>query len=358
MESESTAREINNPNKPKEIVDQESVQSPVRRRLITGFLKGGVLGVSGLALGQEVFSDEHSIVTDSGVFIPLYERHDVGIQPEDIPRDINFLAREGLSAKGIFEQRAVILLLRSMQYADKNVRVFPHTILTNLASRKAGILLPDIVVDDERLSIAVEHITGIALAMGSIMGMIADKSDRRRFLKKISLTVGMWAASPLSTIILHDVTLDQRSALARIVTRINGLQSDFHPEQATVFFRNLLMVDKLMTVGEGFKKETGKVPKIAFQVGSGHSGMEDFLKVPHDILRILILSFPQEYLKRIVELNGGSVENFCSTRLIILPQDFNRDSINDPDFKVETDKKITDERLKVGLDKKLAVGLL
>lgn len=144
----------------------------------------------------------------------------------------------------------------------------------------------------------------------------------------------------------------KEDALHRIIDRINGLQSNTHPEQLVVFFRNLIMADKMLTVADDFKQKTGRKAQIAFNVEYGHNGVQDFLRVGPDICRWLISRYPKKVLRDIGDLNGGN-ESLWTARLFKFPKDFFNRDVEKRWENVE-DRKVIDVKLKEVLEKKLS----
>ena len=50
---------------------------------------GAVIGATALA-EHEVKTGIEGVQTSVGIFIPLYERHDIGLSPKDVPDDLDF----------------------------------------------------------------------------------------------------------------------------------------------------------------------------------------------------------------------------------------------------------------------------
>lgn len=87
--------------------------------------------------------------------------------------------------------------------------------------------------------------------------------------------------------------------------------SHLHPEDFTVFFRNIMAVRKLRVISNELKKDLWEKPTIAYQFGAGHAGMTDLLKLEGDITFSILSLYPIGLLKQVVEHNGG-VDAFSS----------------------------------------------
>ena len=104
--------------------------------------------------------------------------------------------------------------------------------------------------------------------------------------------------------------IDDGSLKAR---RISGLISQVHPEIDVTFFRNMIMARRLQALGEYFPakyRETDRVansPKtIAYTVGAKHIGVEDWLQLGPDIVKLGLEMTPPAVWKELADLNGGT----------------------------------------------------
>jgi len=194
-------------------------------------------------------------------------------------------------------------------------------------------------------------VSGMGSVLASTLPEKPSKISRRKILLGLgSATIG-WAASAIGANVLGANTMNenqQQGALRRILARVEGIISDFHPENSSTFFRNAVMARKMLTIAETYKSP----PKIAFQVENGHSGIEDFLQLGPEGTKAIILAHPKSFLKNWVETNGG-IEDFCSSRLIKLAPNFKaiNGKIEDKIAKDIKSRRVVDFKLKEGLEK-------
>lgn len=355
------------PTDPKKTLDRRTV------------LKASIATFTGTILaGKEVKIGHKGVETSSGIFIPLYEQHLATVQKKDIPKDLYGFFRElahdnlthGYKPEQILSPEAKVRAGIGLV----PVKLFRPEVLETLARNKTKVIFGDTYIPPitEQASGALRVVEG---SVGGLLGIRAyldsqnEKRDqslraqkpnkyrfsRRTFVKGAMYGASAWAVSPLTIIpnTAATVLLDQQNAIRRIVHRIDGLLSNLHPEQVTIFFRNALMADKMLVTGQAIQKEKGKKAKIAFNVGGAHSGIEDFLRVGPEACRFIIMAYPEAFLQSVVDING-SVENFCSIRLIELPIDFIVEDLKNLDkiAKIK-DKRIYDEELLKQLNKKL-----
>ncbi len=147
--------------------------------------------------------------------------------------------------------------------------------------------------------------------------------------------------------------VDQANAVKRIINRIHGFQSNFHPEDLSQFFRNVFAVEKMLTVAEQLKSRKNQKLKIGFNYGAAHSGMEDLLRAGPEVCRAIINHYPKEYLEYVAETNS-SLENLCSVMVVDLPKDFKIDDLDDYDKATKIPgQRIVDKKLYEQLSTKL-----
>lgn len=350
-------------------------QSGISRR---DFLKKGALIGAGLVTGGtiinagEVNAIENGISSGSGLFIPLYETHYKGLNVDRIPNDLDVLFRE---VPGKMDSAKDLLSGETSAYInrDKKVRIFPVENLQKIATIGSEIMVGDVWAEPSSFSLNIaeggtEFLTGLGISLvllrDSLKGkrsVVGSNITRRKFLKgaaKTAMAVGAsWLMAPgIYTLLrggpkIGTVAADRENALSRIIDRIYGMQSDIHPEMLeNGIFRNLLMADKMLTVAEDFEKRTGKKAKVGFQVEYGHSGIEDFLRLGHDVCRWIIERYPRSVLKFVADQNGGK-ESLWTARLFKLPKDFSPGP--NADWSEVTERKVVDIELQKALESKL-----
>lgn len=329
----------------------------------------GFLKVAGALIGTGVVSHEivkgvSGVRTDAGIFVPLYERHGPGIDPKDIPRDIDYYFREYGDYTPMSTPREILETIggayRNTPLETHNFRVFPDEILSTLSKIGAEIMVGDVSISPlvmEQLQEALPRTYLTVGLLGSVLEAAKEipKIPRRRLLKWLGRASLLWG-SPIFTNMLTYSPLGfgkEQDAAKRIIARIQGITSDFHPEDVSVFFRNAVMAIKMLTVASEMKDSSGgRLPKFVFQVEGGHAGIEDFLQIGADSCRNLILAHPKDFLKEVVSINGG-VENFCTARLFKLPKNFHmvNGAIPNNVAKLITERKVVDTKLKERLER-------
>lgn len=295
--------------------------------------KGALVGLatlSGIGVKKELEKIKAGVETDSGIFIPLYEAHTVGISEKDIPEDTDILFREGVSSS---ESTASVL---------KETKKDQSSLLSYCARNRIRIAIGDVAFP--AISLLVGSLESTIGAYGLLKKRTQEKKSplrktRREFLKTAT---SVWFSTKLIVDLattLIAIAEKKQTALKRIIVRLDGLRSHFDPENAIVFFRNALLSLKLLAIAENLKDKKGEKPKIAFQVGAGHGGIEDFLILGADFCRRIILSHPQAFLQEVVKINYDSF-NVCATRIIHLPENYSTEQ--DPDG-VDLEKTVSSD---------------
>ncbi len=346
-------------------MSESQAETPkISRRNILKKITVGTVGIGAAAVvGNEVQKGLQGIKTEAGTFIPLYERHDQGISVKTVPDDLDGFFREvstagefmfGSSPKDFFKASGSPYGT-SLSLAE--APTFKKEILAKLAREGAEIIVGDVFISDTDVK---EYRTQLAATSAALLaafflgtqslGRSVDAKigiARRKLLQKGLLGVGLWGVSKPRYLYSSVKSISEReNALTRIAARIEGMGSQLHPELPLVFFRNLVMADKILIVAEQMRREKGKNPKIAFNVEGGHSGIEDFLQIGCAIIHKLILAYPENWRNKVVELNGG-VDNFCSARLFKLPRDFQAaDLESDTKMREVSSRTIVDKDLR------------
>ena len=333
---------------------------------------GGV----GAGISNEVVKGFKGITTDVGTFLPLYERHTIGIEATSIPADAQVYFKEFSSyytgdhhAATMDEPALPLLLSTATVYENQpfkgDIRSFPDDILNRIASLGTEIMIGDVILGSYESNETLEtlkknYLRGGILSVASLLGAYFSKGTRRGFLKGMGLALLAWSLPPVLSNDLGGSGLGtgkKQDALKRITARIEGIVSDFHPEEALVFFRNAVMADKMLKVAEELKIQgSGKLPQIAFHTEAAHSGIEDFLQIGADYTRKIILAHPKPFLREVVDFNGGS-EKLSSSRLIKIPKTFQITNgvVVDQDVANSiTERTVVDIKLKEGVEKTLA----
>lgn len=307
------------------------IDMPVNRRGLFG-LGAKVVGGGALALaGANAVNFSGRVETPDATFIPLYENHITGLQPSEIPGGLNFISAEH-SQSGVTELTAREILYR------KGASSFKKGVTTKLAQEGVKIILPDI--DDGILATTAGLLVLTAEFTLGLGAFVKLRSSRREFFQYSALPLGAWTSSPilLSIPMVATEVIGRKSAVDRLATRVNGLTANTHPENSTVFFRNLVNAHKLLDLAKKEKKD-GQEQRIGLNYGKGHSGMEDMLRAGSEVSGNLITSYPAFMLKHFMEV-AGSVERFASTVVIDLPKDFKEEELQSPESEERLRKRI------------------
>ncbi len=343
-----------------EEIDRNREEKSFTRRKGVGLMaKAAVAGLGLGTIGNEMIKARQGIRTADGFFTPLYERHDIGIKAENIPPDVSVFFREGRFEGYMRADKELILggIGGSSDSGEiKNTRIFPDDILNKLAQQGTEIMIGDITANlEEDLFLSTAELAAAVIGATAVVEANLLKKDwaRRNLLNKVALGVCLWAAAPFIGGYANMIGQAQSEAIKRIEGRLYAMQADTHPELLGVFFRNLVMADKLLTVGKEIKAKTGNIPKIGFEVEGGHSGIEDLLLAGDNFCRALILAYPKAILQGIVDKNSG-IRDFCSARLLKLSKTPTADGAGNK-IEVVGDRRVIDEKLQIDLEQKLAV---
>lgn len=292
---------------------------------------------------------------------------------KNLPANLDGLFRE-LAGKNILIKKPNEIL-----YEGGNISNFKRDALELMARDNIKVIYGDVVVGIRDVFTRLQ--AGVLIGASGILyealearldnfkGTKPDKKtvSRRELLQNTLLGIGAVVAVPsvfealFGAGIRLGMNIEQQNAGQRIFLRLNGLTQHLKPEDHLIFLRNLVMADKMMTVAEQFYKEKGKKPRIAFNVGALHAGIEDFLIAGHNLTRWLIEQYPNDVLTEIVKYNGGSLEEFCTARILTLPSDLrpyfvpNTGMLSYELNEAVIDERVIDQPLLDTLKEKLAV---
>ncbi|OGK26210.1 hypothetical protein A2954_04465 [Candidatus Roizmanbacteria bacterium RIFCSPLOWO2_01_FULL_37_12] len=105
----------------------------------------------------------------------------------------------------------------------------------------------------------------------------------------------------------------QTEPYQRLLIRLHGLSSTAHPEPPVIFCRNLVMALKIKQFGKYLESNHVDNPLVAFNTGALHSGIEDFISLPEELLRQMIIHINTNYIHESFSKYG---DYFSTTRLI------------------------------------------
>lgn len=314
-------------------------------------------GSAGLAImsARELPVPENGLNTPNATFYPIYEIHGQDMELKDIPTDVDGFFFETGGAENTGALYALTWLVTDMGYSNS---VLNRKILNSLDPARTRVILGDVDIGKKRIiESVIEYpkkrilLAGVLAIIGIGKSLNPSKLDRRNFIKKAAYIGAAVVGVPLLMDQLTEVFLgkeiNQKNALQRILIRANGLLTHASPENLLVFFRNLIMADKLLTVAEKFHQELGRKPKITFNMGAAHSGVEDFLLMGLDFTRWLISQYPREFLEEIAKEQQAagrdqSLEYLFSARVISLPTDyhFTKDSLSNVNLNPELRERL------------------
>lgn len=292
--------------------------------------KAAVAGVAGVAasafISNEIKAIKEGITTPAGDTVTInYEKHGQGVDETDIPdQAFDLFFREGIfskddtasfsaivrgktNSKRLFSQGVIKKLV---QNAPEGIRFIGGDIL--LTGGQKGI---------HELTQTLKFGLGGALASISLLPNSPTTEEQRRELKKqgftrrfimsrgLALIGGALMLPRLRAIIANTldpkVSKSSREPLGRVLQRMSGIASNFQPEDALYFFRNLMFAYKIQVAGDQLRQELGRPLKIGGILGHEHSGIEDLLRLDKQILMRMILAFPSSLLDMFAAQNDG-----------------------------------------------------
>lgn len=342
--------------KEEDLSTNQTNESKLSRRSFIKTLSAIVLGAFvGVKIGrhEQTMIKENYFEIDGVKFYPMYESHDIGPTVE-LPNATDILFRE-LDYKSYFiDGKGENGFILSTQYTLEP-SLFNLKELSTVTISNSHILVPNLVkmfqkVIDLRIPVAlgdigrvdyldfsdysenIDRLTTpkskekfygglISIIVGSL-GNTANrllekklpmKMSRRNFLKfalgtttTAAFSYGAWRTSRSSRFIDYLTEGDQPPPIKRLLTRIQGLSSNIHPESTLVFMRNVLFALKLKTLANRLKNEKDN-PLIAYSVGARHNGLEDLLYLDIDTLIAIFRYINPTYYQKAVEKHGEYV---------------------------------------------------
>ncbi len=323
--------------------------------------KAGLAALGATVVGREAKTFiEGTIDTPSGVFYPLYEYHDTGVREQDVPDGLDAFFRELTMTE--LEWRANPEDLLGTQYFSTRFReetirsIIDFPILRKLAQDSTLVVFGDTAIPedfaDKAFNIAFTRmVTGGAVTAAGTGYLLSDwvihkleqddftqeELNRRKFIGLSTVGATLALEAPLISMLLSTLEIstqnqtEKGNIAQRILQRVIALADYFSPEDHDIYFRSLVMANKLLTISEAVQRQTGRKARVGFNVGTGHSSIEDFLQAGHNFTRFLISRYPDDFLQAVTRLNGGT-ENFCSARGISLVPDLTPKDLEEPDI--------------------------
>lgn len=318
------------------------------------FLKIGVAAFAALAppvlvnLGKKAEGENSSrfgkIETDDAVYYPFFERHDRTPNYVEEMKKINHalsvhfleLHLEDSAAKFQNESRPSEILFwgKADAHGDSygqpllDAQTLVYFAKQGVSVAFEGIKLPNKYINstsDWRLK---ESLTALGIDIGIAIKSIHDSAKKDseegnlgNTLAKIGAVLATtWAITPSVTadIAGNLELLPNNTGTNRIIDslmNINRLVGNLHPEQISIFFRNLVMSRKLQTLAKHYSTKYDRRPNISFLAGFEHGGIKDLLTLGENVTMAGFNLYSSGFLKEVVEANGG-VNAFCSTLVI------------------------------------------
>jgi hypothetical protein len=337
------------------------------------FGKLGFLGAVGAALGAKELSVARRghFVHNGVAYCPMYERHAFGPHRE-LPANTGAFFME-CNTFVLDKDDSVLFHHYDLSIDDLNLMLKnqdPRTLKILEKARRQGIpvalgdvLIPeDLVIDNgDRiidtnkfyyglLATVVSQFPGIARRRESRSGeeITQEAMSRRHFLTAACLgcswmgaSLGLWRATEtnyFSKLMLGRP--DEDTKFHRPLLRFLGITSHLHPDKPVIFTRNLIFALKMKMLGEWTEKN-GFFPLVSYNEGGHHSGCEDFISLPSDLVRVMIAYINRKWLGDHLDFYG--IDHFCSLRIIR--------SENGGDF--QDYEMLTDHKLKAMIQKSI-----
>lgn len=309
--------------------------------------------------------------TEFATFIPLYEIHEKGVTLRDIQKVgglTTFFIEAVNTSNSVIHTPAQDVLykwqaaFKSWGKLESTGTFFDDDVVAFFSKKDIYVAVEGMAIP-ERLDLlsktvgSVERLLAAFLLTNEVLRkplirMLKKEKPTQRDVNRIiaSLAYSAWADLPGAPAVTAGFLESKRSqgelpsATQETLQKIAGKTSFFHPEDLTVFFRNIIMARKLTTIAKEEKVRLEEKPVVAFNVGLGHAGVEEILKQKEGFSLYCLSLYPTELLRQIVEANGG-IDTFCST--VIFPA---RETVREG---TDTKKILVDRELKEYLEERL-----
>jgi hypothetical protein len=180
-------------------------------------------------------------------------------------------------------------------------------------------------------------------------------SLQKQWTNRVATLASLWGVSSL----VGNISLGIGSVLPqmgearpdKIFKSFNSVISQMHPENITVFFRNLMFIRKLQVLSEdeGLRQdqgiESGGKMKIVCNLGGAHEGVRDLGVFDDKSVLDLLSRYPKDLWRQMSEINGGLDELTTSVVIKNYPKagggyETRRASINDSELKKSLERKV------------------
>lgn len=260
----------------------------------------------------------------SAPFADLYPMYEVHPQPP-VTRDFVNLPINLHYVELDFDQSSALRLSAYGNLTQETVHR-PHAVTYDLlqyfAKRNILVCLKGQTIGDDLFSLSlltelgetgIATLTSTAESIDSIISILngEGKMSRSVFLRKSAVALAsIWASTP---VVVNRLSPNGVNS-GRILEEGVKTSSMTHPENLTLFLRNLFMTRQLQLCADKLKTWY-KIPKpsMSYEVGKDHAGIEVMADHP-EFLVSAIGCYPNVVLNRVMDENGG-IQQFCQTAI-------------------------------------------
>lgn len=271
------------------------------------------------------------INTNNANYYPIYEVHETPVSQDDLSKlpnlDILMYEYQVNAAKPINDSADEILRYPS----SKRERAIPPDHAKFLQKNGTELVLEGYYLGPTLKGVSVfSKFAGpsaifINESIKKIKSWLNEDEpvQKRTSLSNLTKLIYAWLAStwiPLAAKPFDSKSTIIQSSEERIVTRIIGIASHIHPEDPSVFFRDLMIARRLQVIANFKNGEKLSKPKIGYNVGKLHTGIEDLLYCSEDFILGLISSYGSMFWNELCKINGGA-KNLASC-ILLTPSGF------------------------------------
>lgn len=314
-------------------MDTPNLHQLVNRREFFG-LMGTAAGLSALA-GYELIKEGSGLKTPSGIYLLVPEHHDS--YPLHYP-ECDYYYREYVREGGELLTRGETDIFSAISRLGPEM--YPTPVLERYAKKGTKILFIDNDAPPQwgkfEVDLLVKELQASYIGVGAFAAkksleiLLPQKKISRRKVDAAILGMTAWAGLRWVDLHLpHEISNSQNRAIRRVGSRILGTIHHLHPEEISMFMRNVFVASKLLHIGQEHLSNTGKLATFTMQVGAAHGGLEDLLMAGSTFCHALLISlYPAPLLQQFVDYNGGLDDAVCS-RIVSLPPDINKAKLDD-----------------------------
>jgi hypothetical protein len=289
--------------------------------------KGGaaaaVLSHIGLHEGQKV--KENNFVINGVRYFPFYELHDVGYQGE-VPDNLDVTFWELNDSAGdpntILKADPWSIDFALLTNAIGQLAMPGNTGDLWLSIRKNGgrIALGDVAsqkVIDKINEFGTDkgskkELARFSLGLVSLLTSLGRTGVTGKF-SEADTALGLGGAAAILSSKESEKFLVQapEGPITRILYRLQGMTSNFRVDDVSLLYRNLVMADKILLLGEHFynfgkteNPRSNEYPRVGFNLGKAHQGIEDLLYLGRPNIHKVLLAFYTEFVRENVSEYG------------------------------------------------------